>query len=218
MPKKNTDWIMPTVLGVVLVALLAGALALYNRYEGKALDTASAPTADSSATTSATTSGEASSTTTPPGGTGIPGVNAAATVAVPDFTMTDANATPVTLSSLKGKPTIINFWATWCPPCREELDSFQKMYDQYGADVHFVMLNILTQGDTVASVKQFCTDKGYTFPVYFDEEGEGLSMFGVTGIPQTVFLDTQGLSYGTVVGGMPESMLARAITLLTSGK
>ncbi len=212
---KSTNWITPVALGVVLVALLVGALLLYNRLEGTTGSTT--PATGASSDTTATTSAEA----TPAAGTGdtgIPGVNTTATEAVPDFTMTNANGVPVTLSSLKGKPTIMNFWATWCPPCREELDSFQKMYDKYGTQVNFVMLNIVSQGDTMTSVQKFCADKGYTFPLYFDVSGEGTTLFGVTGIPETVFLDAKGLSYGKVVGGMPESMVVAGMKVLTGSK
>ncbi|MCL2332021.1 MAG: TlpA family protein disulfide reductase [Actinomycetia bacterium] len=213
--KGNQSWIMPVALGVALVALLAGALLLYNHFEKQVTNVA----ADGSPTTTTpaeTTSTPSDGTTGEPtvGDSGIPGVSTTAKDAVPDFTMTDANGNPVTLSSFKGMPTIMNFWATWCPPCREELGSFQKMYDQYGTQVNFVMLNVGGRGDTVASVQKFCKDKGYTFPVYFDESNDGTTLFGVTGIPETIFLNAQGLSYGKVVGGMPESMLAQGMGLL----
>ncbi|MCL2655663.1 MAG: TlpA family protein disulfide reductase [Coriobacteriia bacterium] len=221
--KNNRGWIMPVALGAALVVLLVGALLIYNHFEGKigggAASTSTETTATASADTTATSPTEGAETTgqaaAAEGDTGIPGVANTATQSVPDFTMTDANGTALTLSGFRGLPTIMNFWASWCPPCREELDAFQKMYDTYGTSVNFIMLNVGGQGDTVASVKKFCADRGYTFPVYFGEGSDATTLFGVTGIPETVFLDAYGHSYGKVVGGMPESMLAKAMVLLT---
>jgi len=212
-------WVMPAILAVVLVALLAGALVIYNRFENAGADRTSAPSADTTATaaaeTTATPGGGSAGGSSAGGDTGVPGLASTATETVPDFTLTSANGAPLTLSGFRGLPTVINFWASWCAPCRDELDGFQKMYDKYGNDVNFMMLNVGGQGDTVASVQKFCKDNGYTFPLYFDESGEATTLFGVTGIPETVFLDAYGRSYGKVIGSMPEASLQRGMTLLT---
>jgi len=227
--KNNRTWITPVALGAALVILLVGALLIYNHFESKTADTPGGSSAETTTTAETTSTPEATSTAPTDevsggtentgeatgGNTGIPGVASTATQAAPDFTMTDINGTPVALSSFKGLPTIMNFWASWCAPCRDELDAFQKMYDTYGTRVNFVMLNVGGQGDTVASVQKFCKDHGYTFPLYFDESGDGTTLFGVTGVPETVFLNAQGLSYGKIVGGMPQSMLAQGMQLLT---
>jgi len=208
--KNLRPWIMPVVIGVVLVALLVGALIIYSKTQYQ-LNTSIRAAAGSSETTPSPGPGPAG----PAGTTSIPGVASTATGAAPDFTMTDASGRPIQLSSFQGKPTIVNFWATWCRPCREELPGFQKMYEKYGDRVNFVMLNIVAQGDTAASVQKFCKDNGYTFPVYFDESGEGATVNGVTGIPETIFINAEGKSYGKVVGGLPVDMLASGMQLLT---
>jgi peroxiredoxin len=216
--KRTSGWIMPAALGVVLVAVLVGALLLYNHFESKTTTAlrGSGSSSTATATDTASSASPGDNAAASGGSTGLPpGLSDAAVAGVPDFTMTDSNDNPVELASFKGLPTIMNFWTTWCPSCREELDAFQKMYDRYGTRVNFVMLNMGGQGDTTASVQKFCADNGYTFPVYFDEGGDGATLFGVTGVPETVFLNAQGLSYGKVVGGMPQGMLAQGMALLT---
>lgn len=111
----------------------------------------------------------------------------------PDFTVLNKEGKKVSLSDYFGKPIIINFWATWCGPCQDELPHFEKMYKEYGNEVVFLMVN-LTDGtnDTVASVKEFISDEGYTFPVYFDTEYNGANTYGVRSIPVTYAIDSSG--------------------------
>jgi len=80
----------------------------------------------------------------------------------PDFTLTDMQGQQVSLSQFRGKIVILNFWATWCPPCVAELPTIQKLYDDYGSKVSFV----IATREAPAKVKQFIKDNGYTFPVY----------------------------------------------------
>lgn len=83
--------------------------------------------------------------------------------------MLDADGNTVRLSDMFGKPVVINFWATWCPPCKRELPDFDRLCREYGDRVVFMMVN-LTDGrrDTVDGTKKFVSEKGYTFPVYFE--------------------------------------------------
>lgn len=87
----------------------------------------------------------------------------------PDFPVLDADGNTVRLSDMFGKPVVINFWATWCPPCKRELPDFDRLCREYGDRVVFMMVN-LTDGrrDTVDGTKKFVSEKGYTFPVYFE--------------------------------------------------
>jgi len=209
---------VPILIAAILVILVAGALIIYARYSNTVTDRNPAPSAETTSTYS--TQGEPDAATPAPdtSGSGVPGVSTTAGDNGPDFTMTDANGAALNLSDFKGLPVILNFWASWCPPCRAEMDGFQKMYDKYGDQVNFVMVNVGGQGDTVASVQKFCKDNGYTFPVYFDTQGAGTTVYGVTGIPETVFLDAYQKSYGKVVGSMPEDVLARGMKILTQNQ
>lgn len=106
-----------------------------------------------------------------------------------DFKVQDWNGNDVMLSSLKGKPIVLNFWASWCPPCKEELPDFEQMYKKYGKDVHFVMVDLTGGTETVEKAKSHIIGNGYTFPVYFDTYYEAYRAYNVQSIPQTYFID-----------------------------
>lgn len=114
-------------------------------------------------------------------------------VAAPDFTMTDKDGNEVKLSNFSGKPIVLNFWASWCGPCQMEMPDFEEMYKTYGEEVQFVMVN-MTDGsqETVGSATQFITEKGYTFPIYYDTKMEGAYYYSVYSLPTTYFIDAQG--------------------------
>ena len=149
-------------------------------------------------------------TSAPPAGgeTGAPGNRNAA----PDFTVTDGGGHRVSTADLSGKPVILNFWATWCPPCRSELPAFDKLYRQYGNEVSFMMID-LTDGyrETVEGVKKFISENGYTFPVYYDTEGSAAEAYNVSSIPFTVAVGRNGNIVGTHLGAMSEAALEKLI-------
>ena len=129
-----------------------------------------------------------------------------------DFTMQDKDGDSVSLYSKLGKPVIINFWASWCSPCKAELPDFQLAYEEYGDDVEFMMVN-LTDGrsETVEGASGFINAQGYTFPVYFDVNQEGAMAYYVASIPTTYFIDAEGnivayaqgmLDYDTLMQGI----------------
>ena len=149
-------------------------------------------------------------TSAPPAGgrTGAPGNRNAA----PDFTVTDGGGNRVSTADLSGKPVILNFWATWCPPCRSELPAFDKLYRQYGNEVSFMMID-LTDGyrETVEGVKKFMSENGYTCPVYYDTEGSAAEAYSVSSIPFTVAVGRNGNIVGTHLGAMSEAALEKLI-------
>ena len=122
----------------------------------------------------------------------------------PDFTMIDAEGNTVRLSDLRGKPRVINFWASWCPPCKAELPFFEEAYKEYMERVNFVMLN-LTDGsqETVETASDYVTTEGYTFPLYFDTQMEGALAYGTYSIPVTVVVTADGKLFTQRVGGIP---------------
>lgn len=136
----------------------------------------------------------------------------------PDFTVLDKDGKRIGLSDQFGKPIVINFWATWCPPCKQELPDFDKLYREYGDKVTFMMVN-LTDGkrETVDGTKSFVSKNGYSFPVYFDTVYEGADAYNVSSIPQTTFIDKNGNIYTTRIGAMNEATLRSYINAILGG-
>lgn len=129
-----------------------------------------------------------------------------------DFTVYDAEMNKVKLSDYFGKPIIINFWASWCYPCKSELPAFNSLYEEYQDDVVFLMINLTDgQRDTVDSIKKIVFDNGYSFPVYYDIEYNASNTYGVRSIPQTVLINADGSLYDTRVGAMSEVVLENYI-------
>ena len=124
----------------------------------------------------------------------------------PNFTVYDLEGNEVNLSDFFGKPVIVNFWASWCGPCKMEMPDFQKAYDLYGGDISFIMVNMTDNSrETVEVAAEFIEGEGYTFPVYYDTAMEAAMVYGVTSIPQTYFIKADG-----TIGAYAQSMLDMA--------
>lgn len=129
------------------------------------------------------------------------------TVPAPDFTLVDQFGKEHTLSKYKGKTIFLNFWATWCPPCRSEMPEIQKLYETYGSnEENLVVLGIAAPeyGDegTVEEIKEFLSENEYTFPVVMDETGEMFYWYGISAFPTTFMIDAEGKVYGYVQGAI----------------
>jgi len=111
----------------------------------------------------------------------------------PDFTVYDREGNTVRLSDFLGKPVVLNFWASWCGPCKMEMPDFQEIYEEYKDDIHFVMVN-LTDGtqETMKTATTFLDNSGYTFPVYYDKDTDAALTYQVYGIPVTYFINAEG--------------------------
>ena len=133
---------------------------------------------------------------------------------VADFTVIDADGNSVSLSSKFGKPIVLNFWATWCDPCKDELPHFNKVSSELGDQVQFFMVNVDGPG-TEADVKTFLTNNGYTFPVYYDTEYNGVKAYGVTGIPISFFINADGKIVASYYGSLSEETLREKINQIT---
>lgn len=91
-----------------------------------------------------------------------------------------------------GKPIVVNMWATWCPYCVAEMQDYQALYDKYGDDVRFVMLNACDSSREVSLAREYIAENGFTFPVYYDADHQVMSEFGVRAYPTTIILSDTG--------------------------
>lgn len=107
-----------------------------------------------------------------------------------DFTLKDLNGNNITLSSLRGKKVFLNFWATWCPPCRSEMPDIERIYKKYkDSDVYVLTVNV---NEPHSTVKKFIDEYNYSFPVVLDDTGEVSQKYQITGIPTSYFIDSDG--------------------------
>ena len=133
----------------------------------------------------------------------------------PDFTVYDLEGNAYKLSDFRGKPVLLNFWASWCGPCQMEMPDFQKFYESHGDQVNFVIVN-LTDGrrETVETASAFLAEKGYTFPVFYDTGREAAVKYGVSSVPMSFFIDAEGYFVTWVRGALNAAMLQKCMDLL----
>jgi thiol-disulfide isomerase/thioredoxin len=117
----------------------------------------------------------------------------------PEFTLNDLQGKPVSLSSFRGKVVMLNFWATYCPPCVEEMPHLQAFYKDW-VDKDVVLLAINAGGEDFSTVNSFMQKNGYTFTVLLDSRGEVAGKYNVNLIPVSVFIDREGKIKNRVTG------------------
>ncbi len=133
--------------------------------------------------------------------------------AAPGFTLETPDGQTMTLSELRGQVVLINFWATWCPPCRAEMPAIQEVYEQY-RDQGFVVLAVdLMEID--AQVTTFADQLALTFPILMDRDGDVSQRYRIRSIPTTYFVDRSGVIQDIVIGGpMPRAVIESKVTVL----
>ncbi len=137
--------------------------------------------------------------------------------AAPDFTLTTLAGDSVTLSSLKGRPVFLNFWASWCTPCRGEMMDIIGAYGAHG-DQHVVVLAInLTDQEHMTDVRRFVTELQLPFPVLLDRKGKVRKRYGLRGVPTSVFIDTLGIVRFVNQGPISPDAIERGLSLILPG-
>ncbi len=121
----------------------------------------------------------------------------------PDFELKTLSGETVKLSSFKGKKVMLNFWATWCPPCKAEMPEMEQFYKQGNNDVVILAVNIDTEND----VKGFADKNGITFPILLDKENKVNGMYQIISIPTTFFIDRNGVIKNKYTGSMKQDMM-----------
>jgi thiol-disulfide isomerase/thioredoxin len=111
-----------------------------------------------------------------------------------------ANGTVLKLSDLKGKVVLLNFWATWCPPCREEIPSMMKL-NTIMAGKPFQMVAVSIDEGGKPAIESFFKETGFSLPTYIDESGASAKSYGITGVPESFIIDKQGLLVKKIIGG-----------------
>ncbi len=173
--KSAIKWL---ILVLLLVAIIIGATALYNKYSSEYK--AELPEEENA-------------------------------VAAPDFTVFDMNGNAVKLSDFKGRPVVLNFWATWCYYCKKEMPDFNAVAEKY-PEVQFLMVNA-TDGvqETEAKARQYIKEQGFTFDVFFDTRLDAVYTYGVNSFPTTYFIDAKGNIVARAGGMMDAETLEDAI-------
>lgn len=126
-----------------------------------------------------------------------------------DFSLVDQHGQTISLSSMKGKVVFLNFWATWCPPCRQELPDIQALYEKYKDNDDVAIITVVLPGGQELSkegIIDFINDNQYTMPVLFDT-GEVYGGFGISSMPTTFMIDKDGIPFGYVQGQVSSAMM-----------
>jgi len=140
----------------------------------------------------------------------------------PDFTLTSLDGKDVTLSELRGKKVVLNFWATWCPPCKAEMPHMQNYYEQYAKkdNVEIIAVNLtkaerdVTDDAKVDSVMTFRDSYNLTFPILLDPKNSAGEDYQILTIPTTYFIDSNGYIQRAIKGPMNVEMLKQYVEAL----
>ena len=124
----------------------------------------------------------------------------------PDFQLEDSEGTQVSLSALRGKIVLVNFWATWCPPCIEEMPSMERLNEVMAGD-DFVMLAINTEENGRSVVPAFLQKTPYTFPILYDDKGVVQKRYGVFKFPESFIILKDGTIAEKIIGPLDWSSL-----------
>lgn len=141
-----------------------------------------------------------------------------------DFTLKDQFGNEHTLSDYKGKTVFLNFWATWCGPCRSEMPDIQNLYETYDTegDNAVIILGVaapgLGQEKDEAGIKAFLDENGYTYPTLMDTTGDLFSEYVISSFPTTFMIDREGNVFGYVSGALNENMMKNIIEQTLEGK
>ena len=141
-----------------------------------------------------------------------------------EFELTDQFGNTHKLEDYKGKVIFLNFWATWCGPCRNEMPEIQKLYEEYAAQgdsAEVAIIGVAGPGmggeGSKEEITAFMEENGYTYPVLMDETGEMFSYYGISAFPTTFMIDREGNVYGYVSGQLTEDIMRSIIDQTLEG-
>lgn len=128
-----------------------------------------------------------------------------------NFTLNDLNGNPVQLADYRGKKVLINFWASWCPPCRAEMPYMQQFYEDYEKEAVILGINLTSTEDGYEDIKAFTDKLGITFPIVLDDEGEVMKDFAVISYPTTYVIDEQGVIHEVFYRAINYEIMEKAV-------
>ncbi|MGD9677069.1 MAG: TlpA family protein disulfide reductase [Vulcanibacillus sp.] len=133
----------------------------------------------------------------------------------PDFTVYDAQGNEVRLSDFFGTPIVLNFWASWCSPCKNEMPHFNEAYAEFKDEVVFLMVDVVDgQRETQEKGQKYVEDEGFNLPIYFDNEQEAANTYELMYIPTTILISAEGNIAGVYKGTIDKETLISGIVLI----
>ena len=120
-------------------------------------------------------------------------------IKVPNFVFPDINGKEVSLSNHRGKVVLLNVWATWCPPCRQEMPSMQRLYEKFKGE-RFEILAVSIDSEGREAVAPFMREMNLTFPALLDPRETIMSLYGITGVPESFIIDKDGILVKKIIG------------------
>lgn len=129
----------------------------------------------------------------------------------PDFELTTMDGETVRLSDYRGQRVFINFWATWCPPCRAEMPDMQQLYEEQEVPVEILAVNLTPTEPNEESIVDFVADFGLTFPILMDINSEVAEKYKVRAYPTSYMIDSEGRISFVAPGAMNKELMAREV-------
>jgi cytochrome c biogenesis protein CcmG, thiol:disulfide interchange protein DsbE len=133
----------------------------------------------------------------------------------PDIILKSLLGEKVRLSDLKGKPVMVNFWASWCGPCRLEIPLIEEAYQTYDSQMVVLAVN---DDESKEIIRDFIEETGITFPILLDPGGRTAALYQVSGLPTTFFIDKEGIIRGVYMGNLSRSVLERNMRKIGVGE
>ncbi|MCL1873188.1 MAG: TlpA family protein disulfide reductase [Clostridiales bacterium] len=136
-------------------------------------------------------------------------------IKAPDFAVEDAGGNEIKLSDMLGKPIVLNFWASWCPPCKGEMPDFDLVFAELGDNIQFMMVDAVDGSrETKAKGAAYIAEQGFTFPVFYDTNQDAVRQYGIRAFPTSIFIDSEGYIITAAEGAISEEALRKGIDLI----
>ncbi len=211
--KQHQGIVRYTVKIGAALLILMGILTLFGVLNG---GTSSPPSSSDPGTQPSALTGDRTVPTTEPEAETKPTTDESEPVPAPDFTLVDQNGETHTLSDYQGKTVFLNFWATWCSPCRGEMPEIQALYEKYGSNQEdLIVLGVagpnVGQEGSAEDIAAFLSENKYSFPVVMDEDGGVFAQYGIRAFPTTFLIDENGNLFGYIESALTGEIMEQFV-------